>query len=50
MTRYDDQWADVLAAEALAEHRRRIDAWERAYRVAGFFHGVRGARVVGGAA
>lgn len=51
MNRYDDQWADVHAAEALADHRARIDAWERAHRAAGYFTAARDARVaVGGAA
>lgn len=51
MNRYDDQWADVIAAEALADHRARVDAWERAHRAAGYFTAARDARaVVGGAA
>ena len=59
MTRYTDQWADVLAAEL----RQAIDAWEREQareahardvaarfaRCGLYFAGVRGARVVGGA-
>lgn len=42
--RYDDQWADVRAAEDAAEFRHRIDAWERAQKVAGFFTAARHAR------
>jgi hypothetical protein len=42
--RYDDEWADVLAAEKRAELRRMSDAEKRAARLAQFFYGARAGR------
>lgn len=44
MTRYDDQWPDVLDAEMWAAIGRMSEAGVRAWRVAAFFARVREAR------
>lgn len=44
MTRYDDQWADVIAAEEAAEFRRLTRPIASAEAAADFFAGVAVAR------
>lgn len=44
MSRYDDQWADVIDAEFWALIRRMSEAAARSWRIAWFFYGARAGR------